>query len=166
MASDASRLRPEAYPAFSFAVDPAVAPFPTDRPLIVFDGVCVLCSGFAKFVVRRDKRRRFLFTHAQSPLGAALFRHYGLDPLEFETNIVIIDGRAHGRLGAFAAVMGELGWPWRAFTIANFLPTRLADWLYDRIAKNRYRLFGLTGVCMLPDASWRERLIGDHATRD
>ena len=148
-----------AFAPYSFAEDPAVPPFPVDRPLIVFDGVCVLCSGFARFVARHDRAGRFLFTAAQSPLGAALFRHYGLDDVNYETNLLIAEGRAFGKLQAFAGIMGRLPAPWNAARVAAALPQGPGDWLYDRIAGNRYRLFGRSETCVLPDASWRDRLI-------
>ena len=144
---------------YSYAADPAVPPFPADRPLIVFDGVCVLCSGFARFVARHDRAGEFRFTAAQSPLGTALYRHYGLDSVNYETNLLIADGRAFGKLQAFAGIMARLPAPWRGARAVAVLPQRPGDWLYDRIARNRYRLFGRTEACVLPDASWRDRLI-------
>ena len=63
-------------PAFSYRDDPAVPAFPDDRPLIVFDGVCVLCSASARFVLRHDEAGRFRLTAAQSSVGQALYRHH------------------------------------------------------------------------------------------
>lgn len=148
-------------PAYSYRADPAVPPFADDKPVIVFDGVCVLCSSFARFVARHDRARVFRFTAAQSRLGQALFRHYGLDPVDFETNLLLAEGRAYGKLQAFAGIMRRLGGPWRLLALAGKVPPRLGDWLYDRIARNRYRLFGRTETCMMPDASWRDRVIDE-----
>ena len=86
-------------------------------PLIVFDGICVLCSGFARFVVRFDRDQQFRFATAQSPLGEALYRKYGLRTDFYETNLVIIDGVAYQRLDSLIAVLDVLGWPWRAARI-------------------------------------------------
>src|SRR5688500_1824381 len=85
-------------PAYSYHGDPAVPAFPDDKALVVFDGVCVLCSGFARFILKRDRDFAFRLATAQSPLGQALFRHYGLDAREFETNLVLADGLAYGKL--------------------------------------------------------------------
>ncbi len=136
-----------------------VPPFPDDRPLLLFDGVCVLCSAFARFVARRDRAGRFRFTAAQSRLGSALLHHYGLTLENPETNLLILDGRALGKLEAYAAIMRLLGRPWSAFRIVLWLPQFLRDWLYDRIAANRYALFGRRQICITPDASWRERVL-------
>jgi predicted DCC family thiol-disulfide oxidoreductase YuxK len=130
------------------------------RPLIVFDGVCVLCSGFVRMVVRLDRQNRFRFATAQSPFGEALFQKYGLRTDSYETNLVIIDGAAFTRLDSFVAVMSELGWPWRAAKLLLLLPRPLRDWLYERIAKNRYALFGRKDSCDIPSAQLRSRMIG------
>ncbi len=139
--------------------DPAVPPFSDDKPIIVFDGECVLCSGFARFVARWDRLAIFRFIAAQSPLGQALYRHYGLDPVNYETNLLIADGRTFAKMEAFVGIMHRLGWPMRGAAIVGWLPYRLSDWLYDLIARNRYRLYGRRASCIVPDASWRDRLL-------
>jgi predicted DCC family thiol-disulfide oxidoreductase YuxK len=144
---------------FSYAADDSVPPWDDSIGLIVFDGVCVFCSSFARFVLSHDKRGRFCFTMAQSNLGQALYRHYRLNPSDFETNLVIIDGRLYEKLAAFTRVMAELDWPWRALACLDALPRPVANWLYDRIARNRYRIFGRYDTCMAPSPELRTRLI-------
>ncbi|MCK7614698.1 thiol-disulfide oxidoreductase DCC family protein [Roseibium sediminicola] len=125
--------------------------------LIVFDGICVFCSGFARFMVKHDRRAGFRFVDAHSQTGRALYRLFDLDPDLMETNIVIHDGRVHTKMASFTAAMASLGWPWKALTVLNLLPRSLANWIYDRIAQNRYR-FGRR-ACPLPSAELKERLI-------
>jgi hypothetical protein len=84
---------------------PAAAPQDTPEDLIVFDGTCVFCSGFAQFMTRHDTARRFRFVTAHSPTGQDLYRRYDLDPEEMETNIVIVAGKAYTHMHAFAAAM-------------------------------------------------------------
>ncbi|RVD65894.1 DUF393 domain-containing protein [Mesorhizobium sp. M7A.F.Ca.ET.027.03.2.1] len=127
--------------------------------LIVFDGVCVLCSGFVRMVVRLDRQGRFRFATAQSPFGETLFRKHGLRTDSYETNLVLIDGVAFTRLDSFVAVMAELGWPWRAAKTLLLLPRPLRDWLYDRVARNRYALFGRKDSCEVPSPELRERFL-------
>jgi predicted DCC family thiol-disulfide oxidoreductase YuxK len=146
-------------PPYSYRADPAVPAFPDDKALVVFDGVCVLCSASARFILRRDHARRFRFATAQSPLGQALFRHYGLDAQSFETNLVLFEGRAYGKLDTVAVAGTLLGGVWRALALLRVLPHAVGDWLYDRVARNRYRLFGRTEHCMMPPPEWRDRFI-------
>jgi predicted DCC family thiol-disulfide oxidoreductase YuxK len=146
---------------YSYRVDPSVADFPDTRKLIVFDGVCVLCSGFARFVAKHDEAEQFSFVTAQAPLGQVLFRHYGLDDTDFETNLLIEDGRAYGRMEAFARIMKNLGVPWSLAMGVLMFPRPVRNWLYDRIARNRYRIFGRYETCAAPDDPLlRTRLIG------
>jgi predicted DCC family thiol-disulfide oxidoreductase YuxK len=144
---------------YSYRADPAVPAFPDDKALIVFDGVCVLCSGLARFVLERDRHFAFRLATAQSSLGQAIYRHYGLATQELESNIVIADGRAYAKLDTVAVVCRRLGAPWRALALLGLLPHALGDWLYDRVARSRYRLFGRTEACMIPPPAWRDRFI-------
>ena len=129
------------------------------RDAIVFDGECVLCSGFFRFMLVRDRDARFSYALAQSPLGAELYTALGLPIDEFETNLVIVEGRIYEKLDAFAAAMRAVGWPWRGLSAVRFLPGPLKDPAYLAIARNRYRLFGRYDSCMMPDAALRARFL-------
>lgn len=130
---------------------------PPTQDLIVFDGTCVFCSGFARFIAGHDPKRRFLFVTAQSAPGRTLYARHGLDADLMETNIVIVAGRPYVRLQAFAAAMGALGWPWAALAPLGWIPKVIADPLYDIVARNRYR-FGRQ-ACPAPSAELKARLI-------
>lgn len=129
-----------------------------DDGIILYDGVCVLCSGWVRFVTRRDVARRFRFTPIQSPYGRALAAALGIDPDNPDTNAVIIGGRALRRSDAALAVVGTLpGWSWvRAL---RWVPRPLRDLVYTLIARNRYGLFGRHDVCDLGGASIADRII-------
>lgn len=127
--------------------------------LIVFDGECVLCSGFFRFVLSRDRTQRFNFATAQSELGQALYAALNLPGDEFETNLVIVDGHIHERLDSFAAAMGALGWPWCGLAGVRLLPDVAKSPLYRLIARNRYRIFGRYDRCLVPDATLRARFL-------
>lgn len=129
------------------------------RDLIVFDGVCVLCSGFFRFMLRRDRQRHFSFATAQSPLGQALYAALDLPLTEFETNLVVVDGQIHQRLDAFSAAMRRLGGPWALPGLLRFLPGVMKDPAYHLIARNRYRLFGRTETCLMPGSEVRSRFL-------
>ena len=128
-------------------------------PVIVFDGVCVLCSAFMRFVLRHDRAQQFRFVVAQSPLGQALYQRFGLNPVVFESNLVLMNDQLHTELAAVAAVMRALPWPWRLLSAARWLPVPLSGWLYRAIADNRYRLFGRTEQCLMPTPALRQRFV-------
>ncbi|MEM7731980.1 MAG: DCC1-like thiol-disulfide oxidoreductase family protein [Pseudomonadota bacterium] len=129
------------------------------RDLIVFDGECVLCSGFFRFMLRHDREERFSFAMAQAEVGQACYAALGMPLEDFQTNLVIKDGWIFTDLDAFAAAMAALSWPWKALAVAAWLPGIIKRPLYRVIAKNRYKIFGRYETCMMPDASLRARFV-------
>ena len=134
---------------------------PTDWPddgVILYDGVCVLCSGWVRFVAKRDARRRFRFTPIESTYGTALAVALGIDPADPDTNAVVFGGRAYRRSAAALTVVSALPrWGWvRMF---RFVPGPLRDWVYERVARNRYRWFGRNDVCDLGGAKLADRVL-------
>ncbi len=146
--------------AYSYRNDSAVPGFDDSHPIIVFDGECIFCSGWVNFVLRHDRTRRFRFLTAQSPLGAALYRHYGLDTRDYETNILIEDGRAFFKSEGSIRMAAGLGYPWRLATLLRILPRRFRDALYELVARNRYRIAGRRDRCFVPTADHRSRFLG------
>lgn len=130
-----------------------------NRDLIVFDGECVLCSSFFRFIIRIDKTCRFHFAHAQSDFGAQVYAALGMPVDDFDTNLVIVDGMIYERLDAFAAAMAAVGWPYKALAVVRFIPEPLRSFIYYRVARNRYAMFGRYDTCMMPDAQLRARFI-------
>lgn len=127
--------------------------------LVVFDGACVMCSSFARFIARFDRQRLFRFATAQSPIGEALYRSYGLRVDDYETNLVLIYGAAFTKLESITAVLNAMGWPWRAARVANVLPQAWRSRLYDLIARNRHAIFGRKDRCEIPSGPFRERML-------
>ena len=146
-------------PAFSYRADPSVPGFPDDLPIIIFDGHCVLCSRFARFILRHDSRGTFRLAAAQSPLGQALYRHYGLDPVTFETNLLLENGCIRVKSDGTIRIFVRLGLPWSLASLARMLPRPIRDRCYDFIAKNRLKWFGSRPVCFLADPVHRDRFL-------
>ena len=157
--ADESDADQQSRSAHSWRNDPGVPAFPDEHPLIVFDGSCVLCSASAQFVLRHDRRGRFRLTTAQGALGEGLYRHFGLARGDYETLLVIADGRLATHSEAAIAIARGLGWPWRAATLARLVPRRWRDGLYVRGARNRDRLFGRRDQCWAPTAGQRDRIV-------
>lgn len=132
--------------------------------LIVFDAECVLCSRFFRFVLRFDVHERFRFATAQSPVGQDLYRALNLSTDDFQTNLVLVDGRIYGHLDSFAATMRVLGWPWRVLSVVRFAPEALKTRAYRLIARNRYRIFGRYDTCLIPDPEVRRRFVPEGWT--
>lgn len=131
-----------------------------EENVILFDGVCKLCNAWSNFIIRHDHRRRFRLASVQSAEGAAILAHFGYPTERFDTMLVVHGAACFEKSEAFFIVMRELGMPWKLLLLFRRLPRRLRDWFYDRIALNRYRLFGKYDVCSLPSPDHAERFIG------
>ncbi|AWI60831.1 hypothetical protein AB395_00005654 (plasmid) [Sinorhizobium fredii CCBAU 45436] len=125
----------------------------------MFDAECVFCSGWVKFALKREREAKYRFLAAQSKVGRALYRHYGLDDRDYETNLFIEDGRAYVRSEATIRVVAGLGFPWSICRLFLLVPTKWADALYGFVARNRYRLAGRTATCFVPTPEVRSRFI-------
>ena len=144
---------------YSYRRDAAVPRFPDDRPIIIFDGHCALCSGWARFVLRHDRRGVYRLLPAQTPLGRALYVHYGLDPEEYETNILLADGVAWFKSEGSIRMAEGLGWPWSLARLLRVLPLAMRDRLYQSLARNRLRLFGRRAACYLGEPGLEHRFL-------
>ena len=144
---------------YSYREDPAVPKFPDDNPIIIFDGHCILCSHWAKFVIRHDKAATFKLMAAQTPLGEALYMHYGLRTDDYETNILIADGVARVKTDGIIRMLTILGWPWSMARALRIIPGFMRDWAYGVLARNRLRIFGRSETCFAPTPEIRERFL-------
>lgn len=127
--------------------------------LIAFDGICVLCNGFVRFLIRRDPEARLRFTTNQSETGAALFAEAGQDA-RAPTSVILVDGQArYFESDAALRAIAALGGGWRLVSFFRIVPRVLRDTVYRFVARNRYRWFGKLDSCPLPPAEWRERFV-------
>lgn len=131
----------------------------TSHPIIVFDGVCVLCTANARFVLKYDRRGHFRLAAMQGPVGAGLMRAAGIDPTNPETLIVVDGDRVLRDSDAAIAIWRELGWPWKIAAAANCIPRPIRDSVYGFIARNRYRIFGRLDQCWVPTAAQSQRIV-------
>ena len=132
---------------------------PTQAPhdeahLVLYDGVCGLCSRLRRFLDARDPRHMFEFASLQSETGRSIVTRAGGDPDDLTSFYVVGNFRSASatvltKSRAALFVAARLGWPWRAACVLGVLPTPLLDRGYDIIARNRYRLFGRTDECAL-----------------
>jgi predicted DCC family thiol-disulfide oxidoreductase YuxK len=129
-----------------------------DDNVILYDGVCVFCSRWVRFVAKRDLAQRFRFTAVQSAYGTRLAQHFGIDPADPDTNAVIHGGVAWFKSDAALTVLSHLpGWQWIMVLFA--VPRPLRNAAYSLIARNRYRIFGKYDECFVPDADMRARVL-------
>ncbi len=131
----------------------------TSKILVLFDGVCNLCSSAVQFIIRRDPGSKFLFASLQSGFGKTTLLNFGLDPLSTHSIIVIKDGSFYQRSDAALEIARALPGIWPFFGIFRFLPRFFRDGIYNLIAANRYRIFGKNDSCMIPSPGLKARFI-------
>lgn len=127
--------------------------------IILFDGVCKLCHVWSRFIIKYDQRHIFTLCSVQSNEGAAILKHFDFPSECYETMLYVEGGHCFQKSGAFFKVMSRLGYPWKALCAFRIIPRPVRDWLYDRIALNRYRLFGRYDSCVLPTADHDARFL-------
>jgi predicted DCC family thiol-disulfide oxidoreductase YuxK len=128
--------------------------------LVLFDGVCNLCSALVQFVIRHDPAAKFRFAAIQSEIGREIFQSHGLDPADLQTFVFIADGETFLRSDAAIEVVSRFGGAWRIFRVFRFVPRVVRDSIYTIVARNRYRWFGRKEVCMVPTTEIKERFLG------
>jgi len=132
--------------------------------LVLYDGVCGLCSRLLQFLLKHDHRAAFNFASLQSETGRAMVERGGGNPDELTSFYVLAnyrtgDARMFGRSSAALFVAGELGWPWRAAVLLRVLPPAILDYVYDVVARSRYRVFGRYEQCLMPRPEFRSRFV-------
>ncbi len=134
----------------------------TEPTIILFDGVCNLCSRSVRFVIARDPHAHFRFAALQSEAARRICAERSISmptALEPDSIVVIADGKSLERSDAALAIAARLPLPWSLLRIFRAIPRPLRDWLYRLVAKNRYRWFGRTDACMMPTPEIRARFI-------
>ena len=127
--------------------------------IILFDAICVICNGWAKFLIQHDQHQKFKLASVQSPLGEAILKHYGMSTEHYSTMVVILNGQRYLESTALLKVMQHLGLPFSLMNSGYLMPRPLRDFLYRRIALNRYQLFGTTDQCLLPSAENKQHFL-------
>lgn len=133
--------------------------------IILFDAICVVCNGWAKFLIKHDRKSKFKLVSAQSPLGEEILQHYSMSTTHYTTMVVILNGQLYTESTALLKVMQHLGLPFSVMNLAYLVPSSIRDFLYRRVALNRYQLFGTTDNCLLPSAENKSHFL-EHAIRD
>lgn len=130
-----------------------------NEQIILFDAECKLCNRWTRFILRFDTAQHFKLCSVQSPPGQALLAHFGFPLSDYETMLLISHGRLFTHSDAFLAIMDRLPLPWRLCCMLRIVPTRLRNWLYLLIARNRYKLVGRYSYCAVPSAEHARRFL-------
>lgn len=125
---------------------------PKDKKLILFDGVCNLCNNSVLFVIKHDEKNKFLYAPLQSEIGKIVLDQFKIDTTEIDSILLFNPKLNQLKIKSSAALLiaKELNFPINIMSIFLILPNFLRNWIYDIIAKNRYKWFGKKETCMIP----------------
>ena len=119
--------------------------------IILFDGVCNLCNNAINFVIKRDKKSVFRFASLQSDIGQKLINERGIDTSKIDSIILIDPGTAwYEKSTAALQIAKQLSGMLPLLSVFLIFPKSFRDWIYDIIARNRYKWFGKKDQCMIP----------------
>jgi len=135
-----------------------------NKHIVLFDGVCNLCSGWVQFLIKRDPNAEIKFCSVQSAEGRALLQSLGLNPENIETMVYIRSGKAFFESTAFLEIAKKLPAAWSVLSAGLWVPAIIRNGMYRAIARNRYRIAGKKTQCLIPSEELKSRFIEWNTT--
>ncbi len=132
---------------------------PERHAFVLFDGVCNLCNGSVNFIIDRDPDGYFRFASLQSEEAEAILRRAGATGAPLESIVLVERDRIYRRSDAVLRIARRLKGAWPALAVFSVVPRPIRDWIYDWIARNRYRWFGKRDSCRIPTPELRSRFL-------
>jgi len=129
------------------------------KAIILFDGVCNLCNTSVQFVLRHDYRNQFLFASLQSDAARKLLLQFNHENAKLLSIVLIEDKKVYDKSTAALRIGRKLRSPWHFLYFFIIIPKTIRDFLYDIIAKNRYRWFGKRDTCIPVSPEYKNRFI-------
>jgi predicted DCC family thiol-disulfide oxidoreductase YuxK len=129
------------------------------KSIILFDGVCNLCNGAVTYVIKKERQDSFRFAALQEEPGKSLLTKYGIDPADTDSIVLIENDRAYVRSTAALRIARKLKGLYPLFYGFIVIPPFLRNWVYNWVAKNRYRWFGKRDSCMIPSPELRSKFL-------
>ncbi|MDI9858648.1 thiol-disulfide oxidoreductase DCC family protein [Flectobacillus roseus] len=127
--------------------------------LILFDGVCNFCNSSINFVIDHDSQKRFKFASLQSEVGQQYLAQFSRNKKDFDSVLLVKNGRVFEKSDAALHIARHLDGAWKSLYFLRWVPRVVRDMIYDLVAKNRYRIFGKSDACRLPNPELRERFL-------
>ena len=133
---------------------------PKNKKLILFDGVCNLCNSSIQYVIKHDKKNLFMFTALQSEAGKQIIEKYNIDTKKIDSILLYTPEKGIDyKSTAALKVANKLGFPQSLMSIFFIIPPFIRNWVYDYIAKNRYKWYGKKDACMIPTPELKSKFL-------
>ena len=128
-------------------------------PILLFDGVCNLCSSSVQFVLERNSKDNIRFASLQSEFGVNALKDSNL-PADYTDSLVLLEnGKTYVKSDAALRLNRHMDGLWRLGAVLLIVPSFIRNWVYDIVAKYRYRWFGKKDVCWIPEKKWESRFL-------
>jgi len=127
--------------------------------IIVFDGVCNLCNASVNFVIQRDKNDVFRFAALQSEIGQEYISKFNIDPSETDSIILIDKEKCYVKSTAALHISKSMSGGYPLLFGFMIIPTFIRNWVYDFVAKNRYKWYGKKERCVVPTSELKEKFL-------
>ncbi|MBE0569912.1 MAG: thiol-disulfide oxidoreductase DCC family protein [Ignavibacteriaceae bacterium] len=121
-----------------------------EKQIILFDGVCNFCNFWVNFVIKRDKKNLFRFAALQSEKAKELTSRISFDTSNLDTFVLIEGEKFFTKSTAALMISKKLNGPIKILSLFFILPKFFRDFIYDMVAKNRYKIFGKRESCRVP----------------
>ncbi|MBT8309354.1 MAG: DUF393 domain-containing protein [Flavobacteriaceae bacterium] len=133
---------------------------PKHKKLVLFDGVCNLCNASILYIIKHDKKDMFRFAPLQSEVGKLVIEKHEIDSAKMDSIILYSQekGISH-KSSAALRIAKDLGFPRNLMGVFFIVPTFIRNWVYDYIAKNRYKWYGKKDECMIPTPDLQEKFM-------
>ena len=133
---------------------------PENKQLILFDGICNLCNRSVQFVIKHDKKDKFLFTALQSNIGRKIIQELNIDTSKTDSILLFIPDKGLSIKSTAALYIAKnLRPPINILLIFIIIPNFIRNWIYDLIARKRYKWFGRTNECMIPSPEIKAKFL-------
>ena len=133
---------------------------PNNKSLILFDGVCNLCNSSVQYVIKHDKSNKFIFAPIQGTAGKSIFEHYNIDNSKIDSIILYTPEKGIVyKSTAALKIASKLGFPTNILGVFLIIPAFIRNWVYDYIAKNRYKWYGKKEACMIPTPELKRKFM-------
>lgn len=132
---------------------------PKHKKLILFDGVCNLCNSSVQFVIKKDKKNIYLFAPLQGIIGQQIIKVFNIDTKKTDSILLYTNNKLYSKSTAALKVAATLGFPTNILSVFIIIPTFIRNWVYDFIAKNRYKWYGKKEACMIPTPELKAKFL-------
>jgi predicted DCC family thiol-disulfide oxidoreductase YuxK len=132
---------------------------PKHKKLILFDGVCNLCNSSVQFVIKKDKKNIYLFAPLQGTIGQQIIKEFNIDTKKTDSILLYTNNQLYSKSTAALKVAATLGFPTNILSVFIIIPTFIRNWVYDFIAKNRYKWYGKKEACMIPTPELKAKFL-------